>query len=375
MAAFAHLYDLRNDTRFSVYRILLFWLLFTCSAMLRLPAFLLCILPAFMLFFPRTHVQRVRLFFCITLFAVTSAVLPISQRAYYSAKIPHWSLQNSYRNTFFSLVNRSLVKPSEGPLSCIYFRASNGIFWEKSTLSESHLSLMDKPVGYNASARFLDVEFWKWLVINNKAVLLFSSVLFLAVWLYGKRRFFYLGLFALLLMQVFVLAVFFKLPPYVLPFMLCFFSFFCLYDLSPEENRVLWFIPVFALIAAYAVSKSYQADLSARARNGLLKNKTDELIRHPQDVFVATDDFFPLEDFHAFDSPASFPLGNLLNKDRLITDRFSFSLQKTLTENPEKRIYFLGNMSPEFVRCAMPSGYRAVRDSAFRANSVFAIRP
>lgn len=371
-----HLYRIHAEPAFSGRQLVLPWLFFTASVLFRLPAFLVCFIPAGLLLFPRTSVQKMRLVICSLTFSVTVAAVYFSQVMIYSANISGWKEQNQYRDTYFSLVNRSLVKPAFGELSCLSFQVSRALFWEKKAISEADLSRLKKPLGYDAEARLSDWERWKWLLLNHKPAWIFSCFLLLTALFCLPRRLFYVALFGLLLLQAISMAVIFKLPPYVLPFTLFFFCFVCLYDMIPLRGKVrLLFLTGGAFAGLYALHHTWNLDSQGRVKNAVLKEKTAELMQHPKALFIATDDLFPLGDFYTFDHPAAFPLGNFLNKDRLITEHFSFSLSRYLAENPNRAVYFIGEMPPDFFHCAIPPGFQALPDSGFLANSVFVIRP
>lgn len=375
LAAYLKLYVFLKSPEHSFRRLIGPLLLFSFSAMLRLPATLVFAVPALVLYFPylKARIKPVLLFAALFLGVLFN--LHLSQRLVYENKVTEWNKQESYRNLYFSKVNRSLIKPADEVLSCQDYLLANSIFIDKEALTESYIKSVDFAFFSEIKQRLFNAEMWKWFLINNKLFLLFpiSLLLFFLFSSKGIKEPFFLA-FLIILGQCAVLVLFFKLPSYITPF-LCFgFSVFIIYE-RKGEDCYLFIQALFVLVlSAWSVRHLASMDSEGREHNRILKSKIAEFEQFPESVFIATDDFFPLADFYVFDHPKAFSLPNLLNKDRLLTDRFSFNLQHEIQQKGTQHLYLLGQNAPTAANCLLP-GFQIFPDTTFKANPVFVIRP
>jgi len=89
-----------------------------------------------------------------------------------------------------------------------------------------------------------------------------------------------------------------------------------------------------------------------KEKNELFVCAWKELNAHPDKLFIATDDYFPMDFFSVWGSPKKFLIKNLLykdqwlnNTDQPIYDRFSVTTSKDFINNP--KIFFAGKKITE----------------------------
>lgn len=375
LAAYLKLYVFLKSPEHSFRHLIGPLLLFAFSALLRLPAFLVFFIPALVLFLPYLKARiKPALLFAALFFGVLFS-LNLSQRLVYQNKIKEWYKQESYRNTYFSKVNRSLIKPVNETGSCPDYLLANSIFIDKESLTESYLKSVDFVFVSEIKQRLFNAEMWKWFLINNKLFLLFPACL-LFFFLFASKGIKYpmVFLFSIILIQFALFILFFKLPPYIVPFLCFAFCVFLLFEIKEDKRRTIMLVLPVLVLSAWSVRHLISMDSEGRERNQILKSKIAELEQFPEAVFMATDDLFPLADFYVFDHPKAFSLPNLFNKDRLLTDRFSFNLQHEIRQRGAEHMYLLGPNAPNAANCLLP-GFQIFQDTTFKANPVFVIRP
>lgn len=375
LAAYLKLYVFLKSPEQSFRRLIGPLLLFSFSAMLRLPATLVFAVPALVLYFPylKARIKPVLLFAALFLGVLFN--LHLSQRLVYENKVTEWNKQESYRNLYFSKVNRSLIKPADEVLSCQDYLLANSVFIDKESLTESYMKSVDFVFVSEIKQRLFNAEMWKWFLINNKLFLLFPVCL-LFFFLFASKGIKYpmILLFSIILIHFALLILFFKLPPYIVPFLCFAFCVFLLFEIKGDNRHTIMLVLPVLVLSAWSVRHMVSMDSEGREHNQILKSKIAELEQFPNSLFMATDDLFPLADFYVFDHPKAFSLPNLLNKDRLLTDRFSFNLQHEIRQKGTEHVYLLGQNAPTAANCLLP-GFQIFPDTTFKANPVFVIRP
>lgn len=375
LAAYLKLYVFLKSPEQSFRRLIGPLLLFSFSAMLRLPATLVFAVPALVLYFPylKARIKPVLLFAALFLGVLFN--LHLSQRLVYENKVTEWNKQESYRNLYFSKVNRSLIKPVDEVLSCQDYLLANSVFIDKEALTESYIKSVDFAFFSEIKQRLFNAEMWKWFLINNKLFLLFPVCL-LFFFLFASKGIKYpmILLFSIILIQFALLILFFKLPPYIVPFLCFAFCVFLLFEIKGDNRHTIMLVLPVLVLSAWSVRHLVSMDSEGREHNQILKSKIAELEQFPNSLFMATDDLFPLADFYVFDHPKAFSLPNLLNKDRLLTDRFSFNFQHEIQQKGTQHVCLLGQNAPIAANCLLP-GFQIFPDTTFKANPVFVIRP
>lgn len=342
------------------------FLLLLMAAMLRLHVTVLAIC----LFLPGLFFFARRILFpagvIIFLFAgVLIMGLYALHQQHYTQEIPGWKKQEAYRQALFNMYNRpvdykGIPATFSGKEEQDLFFAS--FLYDSSRFTAARLSEIGKKL---SRKRLLneseDREGLYWFFKECRIYLL----LFLVYVLFLSANRDYKSLRRWLLSLSMVLAVYAALFVFLkmtatLHFGLLFFLFIQA-TLQPENsvryaNSKRFFTYLFAgillLLSGWMGYRLYKDNKQNETRSTEFHCVLDEINQHPDQLFIATDDSFPLGYFSIRDLPRQYPVLNLIYKDRMLTHmypqtlkRFGYaSVDEAITTG--KNVYLLGAPLP-----------------------------
>ncbi|MBN8686665.1 MAG: hypothetical protein J0M10_06595 [Chitinophagales bacterium] len=345
---------------------LLAFLLLMASGMLRLHVTGLVMI----LFLPPLFFYNRALLFPKGLFVFVSAGILFFglnrlHQQYYEKQIPGWKQQESFRQSLFYLYNRPLNR--EGLAATFTGKDEQDLFFAGFLYDSTRFSTAKiKAYGNNMIRRRLlndpeDREGLYWFFQESRIYLLFFLAGAACLFLAGEKRRIRRWLIALgtVLAVHTGLFILMKLTP-PLHFGLLFFLFVTA-GMQLEgitgfrkygRTAPVLFVALFLLLSGWMGVRLYKENQLNESRRHKFICMLDELNRHPEQLFIATDDSFPLGYFSIRDLPRQYPVRNLVYKDRLLTNMYPQTLKRfgysSVDEAviSEKNVYLLGAPLP-----------------------------
>ncbi len=257
---------------------------------------------------------------------VVILLLGILQKQYYNSEIPNWKTEEAYRQAVFSYYNNPEKKDPEKFKTEVAF-LNNGLLWDKEFLSPQKINEIKIQNTVTAS---LSRTTLYWLLINNRIYFVVVLFMFCLVILKGNRKTLMLNISCLvvLLCLLTTLILFKKLPEYLV---VCSTFFYALVSSQfVTENEKLFLNKsaktiLFILIAAIFIWSGERFQKTSAINKEMNEGficAWKEINEHPDKLFIATDDHFPIDYFSVWHLPREFPFKNLLDKEQLLNNTY-----------------------------------------------------
>jgi hypothetical protein len=308
-------------------------LLLILAGMLRLQiawlVLVLFILPAIILFRKKQLIQWIvsSLVIVVLLFGLNKI-----HQHYYTKNIPGWKQQEEFRQAVFYAYNRPIKQ--HGLMQAFndsseYQLFFAGFFYDSSAFSTERVRAISKQV---TRKRLLneneDRQGLYWFFIELRIYILLFGLIIAGLIIQKKYRIIKNWLWSLIVVGGIYtfLFVFMKLttPLHLGLLMILWMQLASLFtnenNFFPGKKSFSWLM-IISLLLLFGWMGKRVADENAENRLRRLEFLCllNEINKHTQNLFVATDDSFPLGYFYIWDLPAKYPAHNLLYKDRLLT--------------------------------------------------------
>jgi hypothetical protein len=288
--------------------------------------------------------------------AALVAIVIFAQQQYYKQHIPNWQQEEFYRQTVISHYN-TLKKPATNWSDSSQLTAAiidNGILFDKEWLSTQRIADATKAVKISVAWQQDFLQRLYWLMLENRAsVLLMLLILFYKFPTITKQEKTSLISSALLLFGICAaLLLFKKLPPYVIPgCILIWLSFAATIKNNPARGCLVtiagalmlyWSIARLDKLSNWNIQQHQQWECAYKFVAG-----------SPGNLFLVTDDKFPMDYFQVWDTPHQYPITNLLYKDHFLNNTYQpiykkFNITSPLQFLNNKNVVFTGG-NPQIV--------------------------
>lgn len=287
-------------------------------------------------------------------------------------KVPGWTQQEQFRQALFHAYNRQLVNvPPPGTFADSteqqLFYA--GFLYDTSRFNNEHLKAIGEKITRSRSLLNPQDRYGLyWFFVEMRVYLLLFAItiiLLLSAGLSGALQKWCLPLSAYLGVHV-ILFLWMKIT---MPLHLGLLGFLWIAlamlirsgPLSLNRRKQWLGLVLFAVASGWMLVRLYKENEENKERRATFLCAMAQLKQHPDRLFVATDDTFPINYFYIWDTPANYPASNLVYKDRLITfthyktlQRYGIAdLTKALGTNPN--IVFVGKALPALEALAAPA--------------------
>ncbi|MFT3946177.1 MAG: hypothetical protein QM763_04310 [Agriterribacter sp.] len=241
-------------------------------------------------------------------------------QSYYKRNIPNWAEKEQYRQILYKYFNHDGVynihiSGRETEIALIKY----ALLFDTVYLNSRKLKSIYKEISKKKSSNFevFNVDTLKWFLINNR--IYFFSILILIAFYTTERRvkITSLATCGLLGAEVLFLAMYMKLPGYILPGgagLICWIILFYSKDDLKEEEPKFAILKLFLsfLLLFWATVRVYKVSKINKQYNIYFTNMAEEIIRNNNYLFVVQDNGFATDYFYVFDSPSKYKLKNIL---------------------------------------------------------------
>jgi len=290
--------------------------------------------------------------FIVLLFFLGVALLAsiTAHNYYYKTKIPHIQEEEKFRQSFFYLANHLPVSKTQDTgitqiknsfiQSCFLYDTSFINSKDLETYSQKKIHSRVNQAGENLSALY-------WFFMNTRVyLLLFGIILFtfialkkiknLCKWLAGSL---------LSLLTLAILLFFFKLTAGIfitIASSMFIAGIFLLRNEKLNNSLPSPFLPLLLLLSsAWMIIRIKKTNDACIKNIEVTRGLLNELIAHKTILFIHSDEFND-NGFYIWDTPAQYPVTNLVNKELILTNSYSPVLQrfkikdvmKSLPDNP-----------------------------------------
>ncbi|RYZ23927.1 MAG: hypothetical protein EOO16_02925 [Chitinophagaceae bacterium] len=239
------------------------------------------------------------------------------QEALYTAKLPGWRAEESYRQQLYALYNnKALSYPGPGaPLFLEGQMARTGMVVDRDLLTPEVL----RQLAAGARVDQRDSGSLYWLFTNNR-IFLIAALLPLLFAATARQRL--AGLAALALVGVMATALLYrfgKLPDYLLQGMLAtvlLFSFCSTQSHQTARPRLL--LPLSLVLAAWGLWVTVKLNCTERSHQEEFRRQWAFFNRERDRLFFVSTDAFALQHFPAWSPPARYPLAHVLTGEHFI---------------------------------------------------------
>jgi len=340
------------------------FILILIAGMLRFHTMLFVValfLPLFLIYFFYKKPWKILTWFLVL--GLSVFILNIFHRNYYINHIPEWKKAEAFRQSFFYMTNR----PKQGPEEIQkIFRDSTELaffqrlfFYDTSYLSEQRIGQLAKQmVRERKFEDKQDEEGLYWFFIEARLFIALFLIILLAMAL-GKQ---YKSLKILLIIFGWIAIVFAYLfifqkitsAIYIAGFLCLFLQSALIFSDKADKIKPEWLIYVsLLLLIIFSTRKILRLN---QANNNSFQRYLcymEVLKKHPDNLFVATDFYFPIGRSGIWTTPKNYPASNLLYGGKFITGsqdpvlrRFGIKnlMKDVLTRND---VFFIGSDFPE----------------------------
>jgi hypothetical protein len=260
---------------------------------------------------------------------------------YYSKNIPGWEQQEKFRQALFYSYNRQLVRE----LPAGTFKDSTeqelffaGFLYDSVRFNAERVTAIGKQITRNRSLDNKDdCNGLYWFFIEMRVYILLFIVVLVSLFVQRKYlpvRKWLLAFLAALLIHSY-LFIFLKITM-AIHLGILFFLWMALAMQFTKEDRlftgnkkfVVPLVLVLVLLFGWMGIRVWKENNGNKERYQRFLCAMGELNSHPDKLFVATDDAFPLNFFYIWNTPRQYPAANLLYKDRLITHTYLQTLKR-----------------------------------------------
>lgn len=128
-----------------------------------------------------------------------------------------------------------------------------------------------------------------------------------------------------------------KLPFYLVPVIIgaaTSIIFVSLPRLQLSGGKLLITAAIILVCLSWGLVRLQKISSQNKMENGLFKTAQPQIAAKPQNLFIVTEDSFPMDCFGIWDSPATYPLPNLLYKDHFFNNHYQPTLKRFNIKNP-----------------------------------------
>ncbi len=322
------------------------------GGMLRLHIVFLCI----MLFIPTalTILKRKQLFrlaailasVCILLFALNKIQVSV-----YKKNIPGWEKQERLRQALFYAYNRTLKTNMEAGVfadSSEMQSFFSGFINDSSTFSAARLKKIGKSI---TRARLFndhnDNQALYWLFMELRPYILLITLLIIPLFIqknYRSLKSFVIS--GILVLMIYAALFIFLKTTLTLHFTLLTALLVALYFQLDKEypafkNKIYGYAWTFTVLLAtfWILSREKRQAHENKINHGSFVCAVEEINKNKERLFITTDDSFPIGYFKIQDSPANYPITNLVFKERLLANEYIKTLQRFEIKNLQTALY------------------------------------
>lgn len=318
-------------------------ILLVCAGLLRLHVLLVQVIlfiPIFLLYQRKAYKKWGPVFIVVL---VIVCLFNIQHKAFYKRNIPNWEKQEKVRQSLFYAFNRPLQSKNtfnsifkDSTEQTFYFRQ---FFFDTNFISENRMAeighALVRPRDFKESE---DVEGLYWFFIGSRVYIMLFTICFFVIavqkiFIVTFRRWVISTacVFGLLGYLFFFLK--FTEPIYQGLWLLLFLYLILavrnagvIHNLRRNKNA--FSLLLFLLPIIWMAVQIYKKDSQNRKDNKIFKCFISEIQRHPDKLFVTTDDNIPFGSFYIWDSPSKLKARNIIYKDRVITYTYKNTLQQ-----------------------------------------------
>lgn len=349
------LYHAYRQTEEKNWQLFIGWLMVFIASLLRLHLLMPALLIAspFFLFMTRRHHLARLLRHSIAAVLFIAAFVLVQER-YYKKYIPAWEEEETYRQAVIDHYNISKGPHDKQP-ETIHISADfleKGILWDKEFLSKEQVLQTTKAIKLRASWQQSDFrQKLYWITIEYRLAILIVALMLL--WKFPsfnrKEKTAVVASIALTLVMCMGLFLFMKLPGYAITgALLQLLAFIGLpgKKLLPPAPVWKWLFPLTALLLlSWSIVRVNKLDRRNRHQYGQWKCAYKQIRSRQDKLFIVTDDRFPADFLHVWNTPRRFPMHNILYKDHFLNNTYQSTLQRFGIQSP---LQFLHNRSVIF---------------------------
>lgn len=280
---------------------------------------------------------------------------------YYTKNIPGWQQEEDFRQALFYSYNRQLKDSI--PAGVFANNAEQELFfagflYDTATFSKGHVRQISHAISRTRSVfNKKDRSGLFWFFVEMRVYLLLLAGIIWLLFLQGKSkqiRYWLLSVLAFAAIHsYFFIYLKITMPLHLgllLYLLLALMLQFSKGDrlLTSGKNISLIALLIIAAASVWMGIRVYKENSVNKVRYSQFLCAIKELNRDPHQLMVATDDALPISYFYIWNTPAEYPAGNLLYKDRLITrtylqtlKRFSITSLHTALRDSQA-VYLLG---------------------------------
>lgn len=304
--------------------------------------------------------------YCVFIVAVVVMLFVMNRfhQQFYQRHIPGWKQQEQYRQNLFYAYNKQLKETiPAGAFTDSTEQAlfGAGFLYDTTRFNEGKIKKISTQITRNRSiTNKNDLNGLYWFFIEMRIYLLLFAAAVILLLLAGQRKAVYkwlLSLSAYIAIHVY-LFVFMKItmPLHLGMLMILLVSLALqvndLHSFITGKVKPLLATAFFLLLSLWMGYRIYKENEVNIDRKEKFACALSELNRNGDKLFIATDDYFPVNYIPIWQTPSQHPVHNLLYKDRLITftyrkttDRFGITnLDSAMVY--DKRVFLLGKPLP-----------------------------
>ena len=307
------------------------FLLLVIASMLR-PHVLIPLIAVFLVLLPMFSIRRIVFIGLVFSLALCSfLVLNAAHEEYYKRNIPAWSSKEAYRQAVVNFDNHSkqLDTTRLTPKQILQKQwLENGILIDTSFLTTADIRNITNTRRKLARRLAVKTELY-WLFTNNRLFILTSAgILFFSVVL-SKRSNQKKAILILQALAVFAictfLLLFMKLPYYLFPALLFFYSLCCMLPFMSNQEGLTFHVTRRYLMLAFCIGciswggvRLHKLSKENTEGQKAFTNAWQEISRNSDKLFIAPYFSIPLDDLGVFTSPLRHPMTNVVFKNSLM---------------------------------------------------------
>lgn len=340
MAATAVLWYNTNNSKGGSYYVFPAILLLT-GALLRIHILIPVVLVALPLLISNTFfINRLKLVVTLLLLVLITAGLNYQHQQYYKKNIAGWQQEENYRQAIFNYYNKPLITKATSRLSVKESFIAYGVYIDKGFLSEAAIDTLTSNNRLPADKIIQSgMQRLYWPAMESRIFILALSLATLLLLFTESKQQRWLGIIvsAAALFLLLYLHFFLKLPFYLVPVLIgaatC-IIFVSLPRLQLGNVKLFITAAILLLCLSWGLVRLQKISSQNKKENGLFKKAQSQIAAKPQHLFIVTEDSFPMDCFGIWDSPATYPLPNLLYKDHFFNNHYQPTLKRFNIKNP-----------------------------------------
>ncbi|HEY0677159.1 MAG TPA: hypothetical protein VGD17_02690 [Chitinophagaceae bacterium] len=276
------------------------------------------------------------------------------QSQYYKNRIPGWKNEEAYRQTVINHYNspkKTAADLNRGVLIRENFLEA-GILWDKEYLSlrnVAHTTAQVKVTGAWQQSDFGERLYWIWM--DSRLGILIMMLLFLWKWpsLTLSEKIKTISSAVLMVSLCLALLLFRKLPGYFIAGSM--FSWMVFMGVSGSNHtttpaRKKWLFGLVALgLMVWSVVRVIKLNRWNIAEHLHFECAYRELSARRNMLFIVTDDKFPMDYMHVWDTPRRYTFPNLLYKDHFLNNTYQYAYKRFGITEP---VQFVNNQQIVF---------------------------